>query len=96
MSKEPYEYSIINSNDIDDKLLNQFKSNFYELKDEIIELKLPNEHGSMRLLEDFCSSEKSNKLYGSWIIVNGNFVKPNDFEQIKENCKKFKTNIKIQ
>ena len=85
MNKEPYEYNIINTDEINDKLLNHFKTTLYELKEDVVELKLTNEEEN----DEICLALKSenSELYGNWIIVNGNCIK-NDQTHFKENCRK--------
>lgn len=59
---EPLSYQIIKTDDLNDKVLNQFKSKFFELNDPIVELKLR---------EKKLPEEKEHILHGNWFVVNG-------------------------
>lgn len=56
---------MIRTDVLNDKVLNQFKSKFFELNDLVVELKLPDKK---------LSEEKEHILHGNWFVVNGNSV----------------------
>lgn len=59
------DYQCIKTDDINDKVLNQFRSKFFELKDHFVEL---------RLSEKILSEKKENFLHGKWFVVTGSSV----------------------
>lgn len=59
------DYKIIKTDEINDKILNQFKSKFFELNDTVIELNLE---------EKDAIEKNENVLHGNWFVVNGNSV----------------------
>lgn len=72
MSKEPLKFNTVNTDDLNDKVLNHFKTKLFELNDEIIDLKLQDD-------EETLNNDKTDieKLHGNWLIVNGNQIKSN-------------------
>ena len=73
-NKEPFKYNILNSNDFDDKILKNFKTNFFELDNDFVQLNLPDDNAqNLNNIVDNESCYKS--IHGKWIVVNGNNVK---------------------
>ena len=60
----------------------QFKTTLFELENELIELKLPSgdeddaSAASMNRNKKSVASTKMADLHGKWLVVNGNFIKP--------------------
>ncbi len=72
MNKEPFEYNTFRTDDMNDEVLNQFKTDLYELKDNNVELNL-NDDGLVKFAQS--NNDQLNNLYGNWVIVNGNSIK---------------------
>ncbi|CAF0928055.1 unnamed protein product, partial [Brachionus calyciflorus] len=64
-TKEPLKYQAIKTDNLNDKVLNQFKSKFYELKDPILDLKLPGDNNDESRIH-------KNSLHANWFVINGN------------------------
>ena len=77
-------YNQIETTNLSENLVNKSKTTLFELEDDSVELKLPDDNV-------FESIQKSNKLRqintqnlnGKWIVVNGNFIKSG---QKNSNC----------
>lgn len=62
-------YNVINTSETNNKVLKCFRTKLFELNDEIIPLRLPEEPGKSQTRE---CEPRDKKIYGKWILVNGN------------------------
>ena len=53
---------------------NKFKTTLFELDSQLAELKLPDENESESIQQK--DATKNENLHGKWVVVNGNFIKP--------------------
>ena len=61
---------------INENSQNNFKTNLFEIENEIVELKLSDDCVSRPIKQE--STDKlfeSTKFNGKWVVVNGNFIK---------------------
>jgi hypothetical protein len=77
-------YNQIVTTNLGENLVNKSKTTLFELEDDSVELKLPDDN----VFESIQKSNKlrninTQKLNGKWIVVNGNFIKP---DQKNSNC----------
>jgi len=75
LNNESYKYKKIKFHETNDRILSQFKTNFYEVNDELVELKL----SKMTLVNE---NNQNNGLVGKWLISNGHIL---DSEQRFQN-----------
>jgi hypothetical protein len=75
LNNESYKYNRIKFHETNDRILSQFKTDFYEVNDELVELKL----SKMSLKNEYSQNAG---LIGKWLISNGHIL---DSEQKFQN-----------
>ena len=84
----PMKLQKIQTDKLNDKALNQLKTNLFEFKDENLELKLNEEDPIVCEQQRFADESSYNEIHGRWLLVNGNKLKKENIIPIKNSgCK---------
>ena len=68
---------------MNDKVLNCFKTKLFELQEDSLELKIPNDYGEISVEEN--KFKPAENLHGKWLIVNGNCIQ-SETKDFNDSC----------